>query len=177
MLMQLGRAHDEWLNHGGRSSAVSVVATFKEAISGPWSTYDEELKGWDEQRLQTHLEQWKIHMDGPDGWGETCPLFDCALEMVVWTIVFYLPDLRYEVLTHIACRFQHPTRHMSHLPHATYHAPRHSQHTTRHTSLVAFRTTRVTCRTSHVRRTTYHATRRTPHANPTSTFVSNPHHH
>ncbi len=93
--MQLGRAHDEWLNHGGRRSAVSVVATFKEAISGPWSTYDEELKGWDDQRLQKHLEQWKIHMDGPDGWGETCPLFDCAIEMVVWTIVFYLPDLRY----------------------------------------------------------------------------------
>jgi hypothetical protein len=56
-------------------------------VAGDWSGYDQEMLLWTPERRQNHRKSWREQLNGPDGWAETEPIFDSAIELCLWTII------------------------------------------------------------------------------------------
>lgn len=85
-MLNVAKAHDEWLSEGGRDPSVSVLEAVTEAVKGEWAAYDADMVHWTTLKREQHRKQWRTLMDGPDGWAETEPLFASAVELCIWTI-------------------------------------------------------------------------------------------
>ena len=56
-------------------------------VAGEWSSYDQEMLLWTPERRETHRTSWRKKLNGRDGWAETEPIFDSAIELCLWTMI------------------------------------------------------------------------------------------